>query len=35
MIAREAGIAEGTTFRYFKTKKELFLACYKNVVSGF
>jgi len=31
MIASEAGIAEGTTFRYFKSKKELFLACYKYV----
>jgi len=25
-IAREAGIAEGTIFRYFKTKKDLFLS---------
>lgn len=31
-IAREAGIAEGTTFRYFRSKKELFLACYRYIV---
>jgi len=31
LIAREAGIAEGTIYRYFSSKKELFLACFRYV----
>lgn len=31
MIAREAGVAEGTPFRYFKSKKGIFLACYRHI----
>jgi len=31
-IARSAGIAEGTIYRYFKDKKELFLACVDPVI---
>jgi AcrR family transcriptional regulator len=27
MLAREAGVAEGTLYKYFSSKKELFLAC--------
>ncbi len=27
MLAREAGVAEGTIYKYFSSKKELFLAC--------
>ncbi len=32
-IARSAGIAEGTIYRYFKDKKELFLACVEPVIA--
>ncbi len=31
-IAREAGVAEGTIFRYFKTKKELFVGLGSSLV---
>ena len=31
-IARRAGVAEGTIYRYFRDKKELFLACVEPVV---
>ncbi|MEW8977859.1 MAG: TetR/AcrR family transcriptional regulator [Symbiobacterium sp.] len=31
-IARRAGVAEGTIYRYFKDKKELFIACVEPVV---
>ncbi len=31
-IARRAGVAEGTIYRYFKDKKELFVACVEPVV---
>ncbi len=31
MIAREAGVAEGTLYKYFPNKKELFLACVRYV----
>ena len=31
MIAREAGVAEGTIYRYFPSKKELFLECTRYV----
>jgi AcrR family transcriptional regulator len=31
MLAREAGVAEGTLYKYFSSKKELFLACYRYV----
>lgn len=31
-IARQAGVAEGTIYRYFKDKKELFLACVDPVI---
>lgn len=31
-IARQAGVAEGTIYRYFKEKKELFLACVEPVI---
>ena len=31
-IARHAGVAEGTIYRYFKDKKELFVACVEPVV---
>ena len=31
-IARQAGVAEGTIYRYFKDKKELFLACVEPVI---
>lgn len=27
LLAREAGVAEGTLYKYFSSKKELFLAC--------
>ncbi len=29
LLAEEAGIAEGTLYKYFPSKKELFLACYR------
>lgn len=31
LIAREAGVAEGTLYKYFPSKKELFLACFRYV----
>jgi AcrR family transcriptional regulator len=31
LLAREAGIAEGTLYKYFPSKKELFLACCRYV----
>lgn len=31
-IARQAGVAEGTIYRYFKEKKELFIACVEPVI---
>lgn len=31
MLAREAGVAEGTLYKYFPSKKELFLACYRYI----
>jgi AcrR family transcriptional regulator len=31
MIAREAGVAEGTLYKYFPSKKELFLECCRYV----
>jgi TetR/AcrR family fatty acid metabolism transcriptional regulator len=31
MLAREAGIAEGTLYKYFPGKKELFLACCRHI----
>lgn len=31
-IARRAGVAEGTIYRYFRDKKELFVACVEPVV---
>ena len=31
LIAREAGMAEGTLYKYFPSKKELFLACCRFV----
>ncbi|MBU1671807.1 MAG: TetR/AcrR family transcriptional regulator [Actinobacteria bacterium] len=31
LLAREAGIAEGTLYKYFSSKKELFLACCRYV----
>lgn len=31
MIAREAGVAEGTLYRYFPTKKDLFLECFRYI----
>jgi TetR/AcrR family transcriptional regulator len=31
MIAKEAGVAEGTPFRYFGSKKGLFLACFHHI----
>jgi AcrR family transcriptional regulator len=31
LLARESGIAEGTMYRYFSSKKELFLECFRYV----
>jgi TetR/AcrR family fatty acid metabolism transcriptional regulator len=31
MLAKEAGVAEGTLYRYFPGKKELFLACCRHI----
>ncbi|MBC7252974.1 MAG: TetR/AcrR family transcriptional regulator [Actinobacteria bacterium] len=31
MLAREAGVAEGTIYKYFPSKKELFLACCRYI----
>ena len=31
LLAREAGIAEGTLYKYFPSKKELFLACCRYI----
>jgi AcrR family transcriptional regulator len=31
MLAKEAGVAEGTLYKYFSSKKELFLACCQYV----
>lgn len=31
-IARQAGIAEGTIYRYFRDKKELFVACVEPII---
>ncbi len=31
LLAREAGIAEGTLYKYFSSKKELFLACCRYI----
>ena len=31
MLAKEAGVAEGTLYKYFPSKKELFLACCQYV----
>jgi len=31
MLAREAGVAEGTIYKYFSSKKELFLACCRYI----
>jgi TetR/AcrR family transcriptional regulator len=31
MLAKEAGVAEGTIYKYFPSKKELFLACCQYV----
>lgn len=31
-IARRAGVAEGTIYRYFRDKKELFVACVEPVI---
>ena len=31
MLAREAGVAEGTLYKYFPSKKELFLACCRYI----
>ena len=33
-IAREAGVAEGTIFRYFETKKDLLLKAADPVIMG-
>lgn len=33
LLAREAGIAEGTLYKYFSSKKELFLACCRYIES--
>lgn len=31
LLAREAGVAEGTLYKYFPSKKELFLACCRYI----
>ncbi len=31
MLAKEAGVAEGTLYKYFPSKKELFLACCRYI----
>ena len=31
MLAKESGIAEGTLYKYFPSKKELFLECYRYI----
>ncbi len=31
LLAREAGVAEGTLYKYFPSKKELFLACCRHI----
>lgn len=31
LLAREAGIAEGTLYKYFPSKKELFLECFRYI----
>ena len=31
LLAREAGVAEGTLYKYFSSKKELFLACCRYI----
>ncbi len=31
VLAREAGVAEGTIYKYFSSKKELFLACCRYI----
>ncbi len=33
MLAREAGVAEGTIYKYFQSKKDLFLACFRYIGS--
>ncbi|MHB9099115.1 MAG: TetR/AcrR family transcriptional regulator, partial [Syntrophales bacterium] len=34
-IAQEAGISEAIIYRHFKSKKELFLACFKEGISDY
>ena len=34
-IAREAGISEAIIYRHFKSKKDLFLACFKEGISDY
>ena len=31
LLAKEAGVAEGTLYKYFPSKKELFLACCRHI----
>jgi AcrR family transcriptional regulator len=31
MLAKEAGVAEGTLYKYFPTKKDLFLECFRYI----
>jgi AcrR family transcriptional regulator len=33
MLAKEAGVAEGTLYKYFPTKKDLFLECFRYIGS--
>ncbi len=33
LLAKEAGIAEGTLYRYFPTKKDLFLECFRYITN--